>query len=172
MNQRLLLHQVLFFYFIDFVVKKSQVLDRASSRLVSISTIDSLLLKFALDAFAKKYKGSVPTQPKQFAKLMRGIQALRYNLSGNSKYILNVECLVGDNDLNMLVTREDLEGLCAPLIAAIKETCATAMLTASESTILGTARKIFVCTLMICYLFSTQQLMIKSTWSCNRNFGY
>lgn len=81
--------------------------------------IDYALVQHFAAEFKGKYKIDVLSNPKAIFRLIAGCEKLKKVLSANSEGKLAVESLMNDIDASSKMTREEFEGLIAPLLDRI-----------------------------------------------------
>ena len=69
----------------------------------------------------KKTKNDVFKSPRALAKLFKEAGRLKNVLSANAEHYAQVEGLLDEQDFKLLVTREDLEGLCTDLFERVND---------------------------------------------------
>ncbi|KAF4655146.1 hypothetical protein FOL47_009558 [Perkinsus chesapeaki] len=79
--------------------------------------IDKALMEYYANEFSKKTGGLNPLDnAKSRFKLEEAVNKVKKILSANNEAVLGIECLLEDEDLNAIVTRDKLEELCKPMI--------------------------------------------------------
>lgn len=69
----------------------------------------------------KKTKNDVFKNPRALAKLFKEACRLKNVLSANAEHYAQVEGLLDEQDFKLLVTREDLEGLCSDIFEKVNQ---------------------------------------------------
>ncbi|KAJ3128212.1 Hypoxia up-regulated protein 1 [Nowakowskiella sp. JEL0407] len=89
------------------------------------SAIDKRLQNFLAARFAEtnkeKLKGDVFSEPKAMTKLLKEANRVKQILSANTQCMSGVEHLMEEIDFKTIVTREELEDLCADLFTRIRK---------------------------------------------------
>jgi heat shock protein 4 len=111
----------------SFTEKKVNILSHASDRNVGGRNFDLLLCDMIGEEFNKKFGCDPRKAPKARLRMLDQIEKTRKMLSANSEAALNIECLLEDEDIHKLLTREELEVIMQPGIDSLRTICETAL---------------------------------------------
>lgn len=111
----------------SFTEKKVSILSHASDRNVGGRNFDYLLCDLIGDEFNKKFGCDPRKAPKARLRMLDQIEKTRKMLSANSEAVLGIECLLEDEDLNKVLTRDQLEEIMQPGIDRLKLVCEKAL---------------------------------------------
>jgi heat shock protein 4 len=111
----------------SFTDKKVNILSHASDRNVGGRNFDLLLCDMIGDEFNKKFGCDPRKAPKARLRMLDQIEKTRKILSANSEAALNIECLLEDEDLHKLLTRDELEIIMQPGIDSLRTICENAL---------------------------------------------
>jgi len=118
---------------VAFSKNQLHVKSSASDRHLGGRDIDIALVRHFAEEFKTKYKIDVLSNPKATFRLIASCEKLKKVLSANAESNLSVESIMNDIDASSRLTREQLEGLIAPLLdrvqAPIQKALAAAGLT-------------------------------------------
>lgn len=82
--------------------------------------VDELLCDHFADEFKKKFKIDIKSNKKASFKLRVAVEKLKKMLSANAEAPINIECIMEDTDVRGMMTRDELETICAPLFARMR----------------------------------------------------
>ncbi|GAX78376.1 hypothetical protein CEUSTIGMA_g5818.t1 [Chlamydomonas eustigma] len=82
--------------------------------------VDEVLFEHFSVEFMEKFKVDIKSSKKASLKLRTAVEKLKKMLSANAEAPLNIECIMDDKDVRGMMTREQLEALCAPLFSRFK----------------------------------------------------
>uniref|UniRef100_A0A7S3KTH2 Heat shock protein 70 n=1 Tax=Euplotes crassus TaxID=5936 RepID=A0A7S3KTH2_EUPCR len=105
----------------SFTDKKVTILSHASNRNLGGRNFDYLLCDIIGGEFNKKFGCDPRKAPKARLRMLDQIEKIRKMLSANSEAVLNIECLLEDEDLHQAYTREEFEKLIDPNIQELKK---------------------------------------------------
>ena len=111
----------------SFTSKQVNILSHASDRNVGGRNFDFLLTDMIGDEFNKKFGCDPRKAPKARLRMLDQIEKTRKILSANTEANLNIECLLEDEDLHKLLTRDELEAIMKPGIDSVKSICEKAL---------------------------------------------
>ncbi|EER08020.1 heat shock protein, putative, partial [Perkinsus marinus ATCC 50983] len=92
------------------------VLGEAIDTTVGGRYIDKILMEHYSQQFTTKTGLDPLKNAKSRFKLEEAVNKVKKILSANNEAVLGIECLLEDEDLNVVVTRDKLEELCAPMV--------------------------------------------------------
>jgi molecular chaperone DnaK (HSP70) len=81
---------------------------------------DVTLAEYFADHFEKQYKLDVRKEPRAMTRLVQQARRTKEILSANAETYAQVESLMDDRDFRLLLTREKLQELIAPLLTRVK----------------------------------------------------
>ena len=112
------------------------VLAEATDRTVGGRNIERLLIEHFAGIFEKKTGLNPLESAKTRFKIEEAVAKMKKILSANSEAAINIECLMEEQDLNAVVSRNDLEQMCLPMVpgmmAVIEKTIAASGLSLDE----------------------------------------
>lgn len=111
----------------SFTDKKVTILSHASNRNLGGRNFDSLICDIIGGEFNKKFGCDPRKAPKARLRMLDQIEKIRKMLSANSEAVLNIECLLEDEDLHQAYTREEFEKLIDPNIQELKKVMVEAL---------------------------------------------
>merc|ERR1719171_485474 len=106
---------------VSFIKGKLTVLSETSTTKVSGRNLDLILMKYFAEKFQKKVGADPMSNLKARYKLEEAVRKTKATLSANSEAPVSVECLMEDEDLGGLITRQEFEELCAEMVPVMKE---------------------------------------------------
>jgi len=107
----------------SFTSKKVTILSHVSNRNLGGRNFDYLLCDIIGKEFNDKFGCDPRKAPKARLRMLDQIEKVRKILSANIEANLSIECLLEDEDLHKLLTREELENLIQPNIDELKKVC-------------------------------------------------
>ena len=99
-----------------------KVLSTVNDRSLGGRDFDDVIIEFLCETFQKKTGIDVRGNMKAWLKLQVAAEKAKKTLSpaGVNEAAVSVECLADDKDLSVVLTRDELEKRCAPLIAKLE----------------------------------------------------
>ncbi|KAK3987799.1 heat shock protein 70 family [Cladorrhinum sp. PSN332] len=82
---------------------------------------DKAIVEHLQKEFLGKYKIDIKTNPKALCRVYAAAEKLKKILSANQQAPLNIESLMNDIDVRAMVTRDEFEAMCAPLLNKVPE---------------------------------------------------
>lgn len=111
----------------SFTSKKVTILAHVSNRNLGGRNFDYLLCDILGKEFNDKFGCDPRKAPKARLRMLDQIEKTRKILSANSEANLSIECLLEDQDLHKLLTRDELETLIQPNIDELRKVCQAAL---------------------------------------------
>ena len=107
---------------VDFMQENMRVLATVNERTVGGRDFDDIIIEYLSESFQKKTGIDVRGNFKAWLKLQVAAEKAKKTLSpaGVNEAAVSVECLADDKDLSVVLTRDELEKRCAPLIAKLE----------------------------------------------------
>ncbi|KAF4724906.1 hypothetical protein FOZ62_006274, partial [Perkinsus olseni] len=105
---------------VKFTKSHLTVLGEAIDTTVGGRYIDQLLMEHYSQEFTKKTGLDPLKNAKARFKLEEAVNKVKKILSANNEAVLGIECLMEDEDINAVVTRDKLEELCTPMIGKMQ----------------------------------------------------
>ena len=93
----------------------------------TLQAIDALLCKELAARIQEKYDIDALSTPRSASRLRQACERLRRVLSANAESSIALDCLVGETDVQVTMTRERLEQLAMPLIDSSVTSCLDAV---------------------------------------------
>jgi heat shock protein 4 len=112
---------------VSFVKGKLTVLSETSTTKVSGRNLDLILMKYFAEKFQKKVGADPMSNLKARYKLEEAVRKTKATLSANAEAPVSVECLMEDEDLGGLITRQEFEELCQEMVPVMKKVVADAV---------------------------------------------
>ncbi|KAF4698985.1 hypothetical protein FOZ62_027282, partial [Perkinsus olseni] len=119
---------------VKFTKSHLTVLGEAIDTTVGGRYVDQLLMEHYSQEFTKKTGLDPLKNAKARFKLEEAVNKVKKILSANNEAILGIECLMEDEDLNAVVTRDKLEELCTPMIGKMQSVMGRALKEANVTT--------------------------------------
>ncbi|KAK4231286.1 heat shock protein 70 family [Podospora fimiseda] len=82
---------------------------------------DKAIVEHLQKEFNGKYKIDIKTNPKALCRVYAAAEKLKKILSANQQAPLNIESLMNDIDVRAMVTRDEFEAMCTPLLNRVPE---------------------------------------------------
>ena len=103
-------------FVVSFGAEKARIVSQIYERNLGTRDLDWKLLEFYCKMIKEKFGSDVIKKDKPRLRLLDAIEKQRKVLSANSEAAINVDCVVEDDDLNYLMTRDQFEEIIAPVI--------------------------------------------------------
>jgi heat shock protein 4 len=92
---------------VEFHKDKFKILSQSFNRNMGGRNIDWVLANFIADAFQAKHKTDPRTNPRAWKRILANAEKVKKTLNMNPTAAVNIECLIGEIDFNMLMKREE-----------------------------------------------------------------
>jgi heat shock protein 4 len=112
---------------VSFVKGKLTVLSETNTTKVSGRNLDLILMKYFSEKFQKKVGADPMSNLKAKFKLEDAVRKTKATLSANAEAPISVECLMEDEDLGGLISRQEFEELCQDMVPVLKQVVADAI---------------------------------------------
>jgi heat shock protein 4 len=108
---------------VEFIQENLKILSTVCDKDFGGRDIDDAIIEFCCESFQKKTGIDVRTNIKAVLKLQAAAEKAKKTLSpaGVNEANINVECLAEDQDLNVLLTRDEFEARIAHLVARLAD---------------------------------------------------
>jgi heat shock protein 4 len=105
----------------SFTKHQLTVLAESTDRTVGGRNLERLLMEHFAGIFQKKTGLNPLESAKSRYKIEEAVAKMKKILSANSEAAINIECLMEEHDLSAVVSRSDLEAMCAPMVPRMME---------------------------------------------------
>jgi molecular chaperone DnaK (HSP70) len=119
-------------FFASFTKNHQKVISVTHERFCGAREFDYLIMEHVSNVFKQKYGSNPMNNPKCRMRLIDAIMKTRKILTSNREAPLNVECLIDDDDLNYMLTRDEFEKIIEPVLNKMRNLFVTSITNAAS----------------------------------------